>query len=370
MDTISIFISLERTKMLKRILFTIFVTLLVACSKPIPEFESYGLFVKTSNGYEEVKPISSKQNDIKGLIKPEINKETVKIYVHDPKFNADKIVILQMDMSLKRSNKVEFLIKPQDKKDLYELTLSIKESSMPLLLIRSGGLFSAKSYTLAVGDVEAEAIAAIKNMKSSSHNKLKKVKGFLKSFPDNKELLLMLKELEVKAAEEKATARARQQKKYEQMAYEEAKKSEMRYREKTKWIESYQSFLAQYPTSTYQEAVQQRIEIIRKEINDVQKEYDNQLSKFQKIVGQFVNAVENKDQEKLNAVTVNKSSASQALKSSRLLKANLGDIEVEKFHYSNDKTRNFAYVAIKGADLKRVDLKLTEGTWLISGYSI
>ncbi|MFD2231343.1 hypothetical protein [Alkalimarinus sediminis] len=356
--------------MLKRILCSILVTMLVACSESKPEFETYGLFVQTTNGYEEVKPLNPRQQNLKGLIKSEIDKEKVTIYVHDPKFDADKVVIVQMGMDLNKGTKVEFSVTPLEKEDLYELALTVKDSSMPLLMLKSGGIFSAKGYILAVGDVEAGAVDAIKNMKGSSYNKLKKVKEFLKSFPENKELQLVLKELEEKAAEEQVAARERQQKQYEKMGYEEAKMSEKRYREKGKWIEAYQSFLTRYPASDYQDAAKQRIEAIQKEIDDAKKEYEDQLSKFQKVVDQFVSAIKNKNQEELSSVTVSKSSASRALTSSRLVKANLADIEVEKFHYSNKETRNFAYVALKGADLNRVDMKLTEGEWLISGYSI
>jgi len=356
--------------MLKRILFSILVTLLVACSEPKPEFESYGLFVQTSNGYEEAKPSNPRQKNLKGLIKPEINEKKVTIYVHDPKFDADNVAIVQMGMDLNKGDKVEFSVVPQEKANLYKLALKIKDRSMPLLMLRSGGIFSAKGYIFAVGDVEASAVAALKNMKGSSYKKLKQVKEFLDSFPENKALQLKLKELEEKAAEEQVAARERQQKQYEKMAYEEAKKSEKNFRDKEKWIESYQLFLTRYPLSGYQDAAKQRIETIQKGIDDSKKEYEEQLSKFENIVGQFVTAIKNKNQEKLGSVTVKKSSASRAFQTSRLVKANLTDIQVEKFHYSNIKTRNSAYVALKGTALKRVDMKLIEGEWLISSYSI
>jgi hypothetical protein len=358
--------------MLKRSLLVALLFMINACTQSEPEFEALGVYVSTDDGYQVVEPLSRSRMDYSEVVTPsETDDNNITFYVYDTKLEVDKLVVAQTGLINIKPQKLKHQIKPLKKEGTYAITAQMLDPDLPIILLSMGGLFSAKSYMVSIKDIETQLVQELKSQQDlSTRTKYQHVASVLKSFPENAELLAMKSALEKQRAKENEEARRRNQQRNDDHVYMQALHSEKAYQSREKWIQKYQEYLAKYPKGTHVKEAQARIKAIQADIDEEQQIYAKQLQHFGDLASEFVQAIQTQDKERLAKIAYNPQSAERWLKARRLMEADLTSTKAYKFHYSNPKSRNHAYVQVSGSPLKRFDMKLRDNQWYVASYRI
>ncbi len=353
---------------MKKFFIVITTCLLIACSDSEPEFEHLGTYLKSSGEFTQLQFSNIRGRGLKNAVVADIENNTITFYIYDPKLSVDSINLGQVGIFKKGFRKLIHQVKPLEKAGTYAISAILLDKDYPLVVLKTGGLFSSKAHVAAIGELEGYVVKGITNINVPSSKRLRHIKEALRDYPENEELLGLKSKYEEMAAVERKIAVERKKMQADLYAYKKAKQSETIYRKKEKWVESYKKYLEKYPDGNHVSSTQARITEINAQIQAAVDEYNTQLSKFNKIVKEFTLAIKSKDKERLKAVTFNASNSERYLKRRRLLEADLDNVAAKKFHYSNPKMKAFAYVHLSGGDISRLDMKYRDEKWLITNY--
>jgi hypothetical protein len=336
------------------------------------KFDHYGVYVSSGSQTIELKPAKSiRSGTFTDLTRLQPENNQVTFYIFNKKFNPDKVFVAQSAIFSKKSISLKPKIAPMDAPDTYQVSVQLQDSGMPFLMLRFGGFFSAKSYLVAISDVEKVGVAElVANKKMPTRERLKYAREFLNAYPNNSQLQSLEKELSPIIARENAAARQRQIANADNRAFREAQAAQKRYKDQAKWVAAYKGYLQHYPTGLHAEQAKSAMAKIYQSNEKEKTVYSQQLEEFEALINAYIDAINARQQTKLDALTVPKSSASKSLKAKRLTHKSIKPIEATKFHYSNKKTRDWAYVNVSGKQIKQLQLRLVNGDWKVYQYRL
>ena len=356
--------------MIRKCLLAVFTVFLISCGKSEPTFDALGVYVPTDDGFVQLEPASRDNFDGDATL-TSVNEGGISFFIYEPSLDTDKVVVMQSGFIKSKPKQLKHQIIPLEKQGTYEIKAQLPDIEPPLIVLKTGGFLSAKVYFATVGNIEQHLVAELKAQQSgSTRSRLKLVSSALKSYPSNAELQEMHANLQALLKEESARARLQHQKHMDDLAFKKAADSERAYQNKDKWIEQYQNYLNQYPKGRHSEKAQQRITSIQGDIEAANLAYRNQLMEFDRLTHRFVNALKSKDKKQLTDLAYQARNVDRWLRSSRLTDGDYAAIKVDKFHYSNQKSRDYAYVQLSGAKLKRINMKKRDDKWLVAGYTM
>ncbi|RNL67257.1 hypothetical protein [Zhongshania marina] len=357
--------------MLKKSLFIIFTIILTACERSEPNFDTLGVYIPTNSGFTRLDIISGDDDYSKIITIDDIENNNITFYAYDPDIKLDSVAVIQSTLDLRKTQPLNHQIKPLSKDGTFAIEAQIVDPNLPLIILKTISTYSIKVYTVSISNIEALLVEELKASNNhSTRAKYTLLARALKNFPENSELLRMKSELKVQLAEEAKLANIRQLEYRDNTAYTDAKNKEKFYKSRDKWIEEYQQYLAEFPNGIHANKVKERIKEIQAEITQDEQIYLDQLRKFEKLTIEFVQAIKAQDKDRLSKMAYQSKSADSWLRSNRLSKADYSSIKAVKFHYSNAKTRNYAYVQLSGTPLKQLKFKLRDDQWYVSGYVI